>query len=351
MNLKKRLYLRRYKFENYLFSLCLALYPFTTIFCCLLVTLILNVFLGCCMFYVIPNSVIYNVLFTLTTGVTTSCFVAIVVELSNNYKSNRLACHELESYYNLIVAFERNKYIANKFMNADEEHEVHDIVQLVWKDLPKMAPLLLTTLEHKKAFLTDSEIKILKSLKSEYDGIRYEVCSRMRRILQYNSLNHPDEDYIGNKYPANVISDLPVWLKKYLAKKECEGSIQQLTDIIMTDDFLLVQIMSDYDISIQSMNRHDNECEQDDAKVTQEETVSSEELIYDYTDMTEEEYKIWIDEINKDMETKEITFVSFYISQSCFRIAKYIEELKKIVSQKPYVGVYLEIIASANKKV
>lgn len=337
----------KYKIKNLICLLRLALYPTTTILCCLIATITFNIIIGYFMYRVETNSNLYNVLFALVTGITASFIVSVVVELSNNYRSNRLSCYELDEYYHALISFELNKTVANKFILECEEHNIHDIVQYVWQELPKMASLLLRTFENKKAFLSDDEIKILSSIKSEYDGIKDEVCSVIKLSLHYNTMNHPDKNYLCNKYPDNILKDSPVWLRKYLATKESEEAIKELTDVVMTDDFLLSQIMSDYDISIQSMNDYMNGSSDDSTENLQENDASIDDMNFDFKNMTEAEHQTWCEEVNKNIAEERKSFVSWYISNSCYRIAQHIEQLKKHVSQKTYVGIFLEIIAQS----
>lgn len=340
----------KYKIKNLICLLRLSLYPITTIWCCLIATAIFNVVLGYIMCRVEYNSNLYNILLALVTGITASFVVSVVVELSSNYRSNRLSCYELDEYYHLLINFERSKNVINKFRDDFEEHNIHDIVQFVWQELPKMASLLFHTLEHKKAFLSDDEIKILSSIKSEYDGIKDEICSEMKLPLLHNIMNHPDENCLCNKYPDNILEDSPVWLRKYLATKESEEAVQRLTEVVMSDDFLLNQIMSDYDISIQSMSYCVDNSGDDNNENRQGNTLSCNDMYFDYENMPEDDYKIWCDEVDENLAEERKTFVSWYISNSCYRIAQHIEQLKKHISKKPYVGIFLEIMHEVNEK-
>lgn len=327
----------------------LALYPAVTIWCCLLAIVVFNVIFGYFMYDIEYGSGPYNVLLALVTGVTTSFIVSIVVELSNNYKNNRLSCYELDEYYHTIINFELSKNVANKVRNNFEEYKIHDIVQLVWHNLPKMSSVLFSTFENKKAFLTDEEIKILSNIKSEYDDIKTAVCDVIKQPLLYNTLNHPDECFLSNNYPENILKDSSVWLRKYLATKESEEAIHSLTDVVMSDDFLLTQIMSDYNISIQSMcvcMREYDDC----VGSIQKDTSSCDDMNFDFENITEEDYKIWLEGIDEDLSEEWKSFVSWYISNSCYRIAQHIEELEKCLYKRPYVGIFLELMTKSNNE-
>lgn len=327
----------------------LALYPAVTIWCCLFAIVVFNVVFGCFMYDIEYGSGSYNVLFTLVTGVTASLIVSIVVELSNNYKNNRLSCYELDEYYHTIINFELSKNVSNKVRKDFEDYKIHDVVQLVWHNLPKMSTVLFSTFENKKAFLTDEEIKILSNIKSEYADIKTAVCDVIKSPLLYSTLNHPDEIYLCNNYPENILKDLPVWLIRCLATKESEEAIHNLTDVVMSDDFLLTQIMSDYNISIQSMcvcMVGDDDC----VGALQKDISSCDDVNFDFENMTEEDYKTWVEGIDEDLNEEWKPFVSWYISNSCYRIAQYIEQLEKCIYKRPYVGIYLELMTKSNNE-
>ena len=347
---EKRIRIIIYKIKNIIYLLRLALYPTTTILCCLLTAVIFNVIFACFMCRLEFGSNLYNVFFALVTGATASFIVSIIVELSNNYKSNRLACYELDEYYHTIINFERSKNVANKFKSDFEEDKIQDIVQLVWRELPKMSSVLFSTLENKKAFLSDDEIKVLLNIKSEYDGIKSEVCDLIKLPHLYNTMNHPDEDYLSNKYPKNILKDTPEWLVKYLATKESEEAVKNLTDIVISDDFLLKQLMSDYNISIQGMSDYTNELDDGSTENIQEEVLHCDDIYIDFENLTEENYKTWLNKIDEDLKNERKQFVSWYISNSCYRIAQNICQLEKYMSLRPYVGIFLEIMAMSNKK-
>jgi hypothetical protein len=86
----------KFKLQNAKRFLLLALYPANTMVICGAITLVLNGLFFGLRGQLIPDSVLYDVCFALITGVTASFFVTVVVELTGNYKSNKLAWQELQ---------------------------------------------------------------------------------------------------------------------------------------------------------------------------------------------------------------------------------------------------------------
>ena len=197
--------------------------------------LLIDTILGSIMFYTVQNSILYDILFALITGATASFIVSIVIELSNNYKNNKLAWHELMEYYFVVADYElMKKVLMRDTVDQREEQEMveepadregilqdgiehsADLIQATWKQLPKVMPVLKQTLEDKKQFLTDDEILALRSIVSSYQEIRTEIFHRLMSPLLYNALNHPDEAYLKGIYPQNILDDMPEWMKLHL---------------------------------------------------------------------------------------------------------------------------------------
>lgn len=101
----------KYKLKNFTCYITFALYPATTLVACLVSALVINGLLAWGMFRLDTDSVAYDIFFALITGATASFFVSIVVELTNNYKHNKLAWYELQGYYQVITDYEVMKHI------------------------------------------------------------------------------------------------------------------------------------------------------------------------------------------------------------------------------------------------
>ena len=222
-------------------------------------------------------------------GVTGSFFVSIVVELSGNYRNNKLAWQELQDYYSIVDEYEtikqvymentpsqraekkaRNEFVDSIFKsdvgtkltdeimeelkNIAEEHS-KDIIESTWEQLPKIIPVLRRTLDEKKAFLNDDEIFALRVIIDNYLQIRHEVMEllQMSPIL-YDIFNSPDREFLN--YPQNILENLPKWMKKCLATNEGQNAMERLTDSVMSDQFMLSYFMNDYEISIRGLDEY-----------------------------------------------------------------------------------------------
>lgn len=88
------------RFKNRLYEalsfLSFAFYPKTTLVVCVIFSAIVVTILGVAMVITPEESGFYNIVFALTTGAVASFFVSFVVELSNNYRHNKLAWYELK---------------------------------------------------------------------------------------------------------------------------------------------------------------------------------------------------------------------------------------------------------------
>lgn len=360
----------KYRILARLQYLAFAFYPKTTVLVCIISTVVINVCFGLVMSHV-HNRDVYNVLLSVMTGATASFMVSIAVELSNNYKNNKLAWHELQAYYSVISDYEMTKQVhmaqtphqraeakaREEFVaaggnaegqdNIDEEDIPKDLVQATWEQLPKIIPVLKKTLEEKKAFLTDGEITILRNLLGDYKKIRTEVFHKVMMPLLYNSLNHPDEEYLKGLYPRNIIADIPDWMRSQIASIESKSAIERLTDAIMDDDFLLRQYMKGYDISLKAIESYKSPSDDE----SNDFSVSDDVDEYDYAEEADEEtFKAQQAELDRQMEEERKTFVSWHISQCCLNIAQDIDELEKHIVTKPYVGWQIKMDRNASKE-
>ena len=83
--------------------LSFAFYPKTTLIACTVFSWIIIVILGAAMTVIPRESGFYDLVFALTTGAVGSSIVSLVVELSSNYKHNKLAFHQLRDYYKTVL--------------------------------------------------------------------------------------------------------------------------------------------------------------------------------------------------------------------------------------------------------
>lgn len=188
----------------------------------------------------------YNVVFALTTGAVGSSIVSFVVELTSNYRHNKLAWYELQDYYSAIETFELAKQIGmhntsfqQAMSKAREEFraaggveesyddEPKDIIQITWEELPKLIPVLRTVINDKKEFLSDKEIIVISAILADYEQIKFGVRNYiMLSPMTYDALNHPDEDYLRNLYPSDVLKNMPDWMRKHLASTETQKACE-----------------------------------------------------------------------------------------------------------------------------
>lgn len=310
----------------------------------------------------------YNVLFALTTGAVGSFFVSIIVELTSNYRHNKLGWYELKSYYSIVSRFEMEKQIrmgnslsqrakqqARKDAGLTDEIQSEldkeyqkDAVQATWKLLPQIIPVLKETLENKKAFLNDGEISALEQIMFAYHEVKFWVEQTIFPNYLYNTFNHPDVKVLSFCYPENILADMPDWLKTYIAGLESQKSMDKLVDTILSDSSLLAQCMEGYDISELSIKTSHDEYEDNEDNIKEDRRLSAKE-IEEYFEqeeehrskLTEEELKIELQELDKKIAEKQRPFIERQISSACYSINEGMEELEKIVMKKPHYGLFL----------
>lgn len=79
----------KYRFKSAVQFFAFAFYPKTTLIVCTVVSVIAIAILGLIMSITEEGSIPYNIVFALITGAVASFFVAIIVELSSNYRHNK----------------------------------------------------------------------------------------------------------------------------------------------------------------------------------------------------------------------------------------------------------------------
>ena len=229
------------RFNETLRFLSFAFYPKTTLVACVIFSVIVVTILGVAMALTPEESGFYNIVFALTTGAVASFFVSFVVELSNNYRHNKLAWYELKEYYSTVMDYESHKQVMMKltphqraekkaheeFVAAggieeiDEYDQPKDIIQITWERLPNMMPIFKQTFNDKKQFLSDIEIDELQSVISEYKQIQSFIYRRiLMSPMYYDALNHPDENYLASIYPNDILKNMPAWIRKFLSSTE-----------------------------------------------------------------------------------------------------------------------------------
>ena len=372
----------KYRLQAALQFFTFAFYPKTTLIVCLVFTVFVLAILGIGMSAVSADSMLYDLLFALTTGAVASFIVSIVVELSGNYKNNKLAWYELQDYYAAVTDYETTKWVhmhqtsaqiakkkaldefiaAGGIVETDEDDQQKDVVQSTWEQLPTLIPVLKRTLEDKKAFLGETEILELNSIMLDYRQIRSNVHTKlMMSPILHNVVNHPDEDFLNGSYPKNILEDIPEWMRTQLAGEENQRALDRLTDAILSDGFLLRQYMKGYEISEQILNRRSDSHGEASVDVHSErigvgegsERADGEEYAYDYDfsePKDEETFRTLHDEMDRQMDENWNPSVSWHISQCCYNIAKSIDALEKSILRKPYYSIQLKMNQDDSKK-
>lgn len=335
--------------------LSFAFYPKTTLIACVVFSFIVIVSLVFVMLTIPQKSNWYNVVFALTTGAVGSSIVSFVVELTSNYKHNKLAWYELKGYYSALLDFGTFKQILmgksapqlalkkarEEFLDAGglddpDEEEPKDEIQAIWEILPKLMPVLKETYKNKKEFLSDIEITHLNTILSCYEQISFVVRTNVSlSSLKYDALNHPDEDYLN--YPAYVMKNMPDWIRHHISSNESLKAIDSLIDSILSDYYLLSEFMKDYDISKSTLYSYKDELELED-NVEQE--VEEYDAV-DEMDMDEETFKACNEAFYKKMSEKHRAFDNWHLSNCCLQIGESVDVLNKALKKKPFYGMML----------
>ena len=377
--------------------LSFAFYPKTTLIACVIFSASVVTILGVAMALVPEGAGFYNIVFALTTGVVASFFVSFVVELSNNYRHNKLAWYELKEYYSTVKDYESHKQVMMKltphqrakkkaheeFVAAggieeiDEYDQPKDIIQITWERLPNMMPIFKQTLNDKKQFLSDIEIDELESIISEYKQIQSFIHRRiLMSPMYYDVLNHPDENYLASIYPNDILKNMPAWIRKSLSSTESKKACERYVEVILSDFTMLSQYMENYEISQKGIDAYKDELDKAEAE------VEPEDIDYDDVDFSEpedeetfkrqnkiidQEYFLWAEAKagntediygKEDKDAQEVVDIltrfyqeerpitSWVISESCQKIAESIDVLEQSIMKKPYYGMMIKYFSN-----
>ena len=164
--------------------------------------------------------------------------------------------------------------------------------------------------------------------------------------MTYDALNHPDEEYLINLYPLDVLKNMPDWMKKYLASKGSQKACELYADTILSDSFLLSQVMKDYDVSQNGLDDYQSEVDEDEEL---KELDESEYLEEDEPE-DEETFRARNEEYCKQTEEKFRPFESWLLSKSCQNISESIDYLEKLILKKPFYGTKLTMDRNSAKE-
>lgn len=356
----------RYRIKEALQFLSFAFYPKTTLIACFIFSLIVIAALVFAMLTIPQDSNWYNVIFALTTGAVGSSIVSFVIELTSNYRHNKLAWYELQDYYSAITEFETHKQIKmhnTSFQRAEikaraefqaaggveeiDGDEPKDIIHITWEELPKLIPVLKSTIDDKKEFLSDKEINGIKAILADYEQIKFGVLNYiLLSPMTYDALNHPDEEYLRNLYPSDVLNNMPDWMRKHLASTESQKACELYAETILSDSFLLSQVLKDYDVSQNGLDSYQSEVDEEEELKELEES----EYLEEDEPEDEETFRARNEAYSKQMEEENRPFVSWLLSKSCQNISESIDYLERVILKKPFYGIKLKMDRNSAKE-
>lgn len=326
----------KYRLQSALQFFAFAFYPPITLVACFGFSAAVFCLLAFAMDRLQSGSTLYNIVFALATGAAGSFFVSFIVEMCSNYKSNLLAWHELQDYYNAVKNYELTKQVLmhhtpsqRAVIKAHEEFEAQggmekidedfapkDSVQAAWEQLPAIMPVLKETFEKGKAYLSMAEVNILKNVLSAYSLIEGNIHMR----IMEDFWSSPEADILESILPRDMISKMPTWMQRQMAEKEADKAVDKLADIVCSDKALLLQYFEDFDISEKAINDY----------------AESDEMQADADD--------------RQWEEKHRAFMAQLISECCKDIDIMIDQLEQYILQKPYYSIFLKMHRNVEKE-
>lgn len=229
--------------------------------------IVLGILFSIPMFFVLKNSVMYDVLFALVTGITASFGVSICMEISNNYRQNKKRELELDEYFMFFHSYEINKAIQmgnEKFYHLDitkeEWFEPLDEIQVIWKALPELIPLFQKTVDEKKEFLSFKEVESLQYILDEFQQIKREIEMFLLPGVVDAQMNEMDLDFLDSWIPANLKKELSDEYLKQLCELEFEEALHKVVDKIFANSIILgVSLEEDIPVGEQYLDKEDCE--------------------------------------------------------------------------------------------
>ena len=318
-----------------------ALYPIKGVLFCILLFVIVIATLALLLGNIPHEKFIYNIVFALTTGAAGSLFVSIVIELIHNYYHNYLSWLELKDLHYAVWEYETNKKIVvnsdteSNVNNTVDETETVDLVDMTWKLLPCLIPVLKDTIDNKKAYLTHKEINYINSILSSYETIRLQVRDQLYYVISYDCFRNPKEESLFNDYPRELLLDLPERMRKLLSKCNNMNKIDQLTDFILSNTELLDYCMIDYDISQKSLDYFCNQDDKNDDCVNNEPCKDSDTMKPE-NEKPENTQVFQCKGYDRVKVKNRIEFISGVLSESCEMISDNVDLLEKEMNKKPY---------------
>lgn len=224
--------------------------PGTAIYGCLMA-------IGLCIGYLffmhekfINGSSFSTLLFSIVTGIMSSCIVTIIIECSQNYRNNRIAFYELEDYsFALINFIEKRDAIVHyneeiEHNDKEDDNRAIDLVNYLWNNISIILPILILSYNNKKDFLTDKEIAILKDIDLDYKEIRNTIIADYRnKYLKYN-IEEPDTELLKKSVPKFISNSLDNISFNHLANLYNTYAIENFIDYVLvkTKNFYVLNL-------------------------------------------------------------------------------------------------------------
>lgn len=216
--------------------------------------------------------------------------------------------------------------------------EANAIIQFTWQQLYKVVPIMKNTLENKKEFLSNKEIKWLSLIILNYKAIRRDLLFILDTSLLIPYNKAIQEEVLYSKYSRRIVDSINPYIKNHLLQKGRTDFLNHFLDVIMSDCYLLKAFFDDYDISQNGLdNFKRKEKEKDDYSISESISPKSNDFNSGEIEGEKEEY---LSIMNKELKT----ILTGHICMCCSNIYKAIEHLKKIILKKPYYSMMLECI-------
>ncbi len=223
--------LKRHIIKGYLYYL---FKPSIVIFAEFLTMLVFNVICIIVMSANENNTPPYNIALAIMTGITASGFLAVVTEMSNNFRKNSIRNITLGSLFSFLSTYECNMLIyTGKFdskklekkllgdLNKEKE-ETSDIVNdllcesraaAVLEVLPELMPLVKDAYENHSLELKQKEVEILKDIISYYDIVVSIIDVALYDYIDFMSEENNNFEYIEKTFGKNTALEIKECIK------------------------------------------------------------------------------------------------------------------------------------------
>jgi hypothetical protein len=144
----------------------------TTVLFVALLFLLSSIFLVVSILYMNENSQIYQIFLAILTGTTSSFFIAIIMELFNNYHYNSKRQRELRKYFSFVSSYEIGQYsflkTKEKYNNNFSQENIRKYA--AFSELEDIIPKLREALNHRD-YLYPKELENIDDILYKYKDI------------------------------------------------------------------------------------------------------------------------------------------------------------------------------------